>query len=53
MLGTVLEIVVYKILKTGLKCEVNTKILDKCIGIINLVSQNVIKRTTAQSESPG
>lgn len=33
----------YKIFKTGLKCEVNAKILDKCIGIINLVSQNVTK----------
>lgn len=41
----------YKILKTGLKCEVNTKILDKCIGIINLISQNVTKRTTERSES--
>lgn len=40
MLDSILEMVVYKILWTGLKCEVNTKILDKCIGIINLVSQN-------------
>lgn len=38
----------YKILWTGLKWEVNTKILDKCIDIINLVSQNKMNNSTVR-----